>query len=141
MRKDVAFACQHPKMSERRACKLLSIRRSSYRYEPRPDHNAELRTALEELARKKPQWGYRMLSDVLHKQGHSASPMRIYRLYRAAGLKLRRLKKKRLIRTPARPRTWCTGTRNGPWTSCTTRWLQDAGFACWLWWIRSHGSV
>ena len=101
MRKDVAFACQHPKMSERRACKLLSIRRSSYRYEPRPDHNAELRTALEELARKKPQWGYRMLSDVLHKQGHSASPMRIYRLYRAAGLKLRRLKKKRLIRTPA----------------------------------------
>ena len=101
MRKDVAFACQHPKMSERRACKLLSIRRSSYRYEPRPDHNAELRGDLIELARKKPQWGYRILADVLNKQGRSASYMRIYRLYRASGLKLRRLKKKRLIRTPA----------------------------------------
>lgn len=42
-----------------------------------------------------------MPGEVLGKQGHAASPMRIYRLYRAAGLKLRRLKKKRLIRTPA----------------------------------------
>jgi len=97
----VAFACQQFPLSERRACKLLTIGRSSYRYEPRPDHNAELRTALEELARKKTQWGYRMLSEVLSKQGHKASPMRVYRLYRAAGLKIRRLKKKRLIRTPA----------------------------------------
>jgi putative transposase len=101
VRKDVAFACDEFPVSERRACRLLVIRRSSYRYEPRPDHNAELRTALEELARKKPQWGYRMLGDVLNKQGHAASAMRIYRLYRAAGLKIRRLKKKRLIRTPA----------------------------------------
>jgi len=101
MRKDVALACQQFPVSERRACKLLAIGRSSYLYEPRPDHNAELRVALEELARKKPQWGYRMLGEVLDKQGHPASSMRIYRLYRAAGLKLRRLKKKRLIRTPA----------------------------------------
>ena len=101
MRKDVAFACQQFPISERRACKLLAIGRSSYRYEPRPDHNAGLRVELEELARKKPQWGYRILGEVLNKLGHAASPMRIYRLYRAAGLKIRRLKKKRLIRTPA----------------------------------------
>jgi putative transposase len=100
MRKDVAFVDREFLVSERRACKLLAIGRSSYRYEPRADHNAELRSALEELARKKPQWGYRMLGEVLEKQGHAASAMRIYRLYRAAGLKLRRLKKKRLIRTP-----------------------------------------
>jgi putative transposase len=101
MRKDVAFGCDEFLVSERRACRLLVIRRSSYRYEPRPDHNAELRTALEELARKKPQWGYRMLGAVLNKQDHAASAMRIYRLYKAAGLKIRRLEKKRLIRTPA----------------------------------------
>ena len=47
----MAFACQQFSMSERRACKLLAIDRSSYRYEPRPDHNAALRGALEELAR------------------------------------------------------------------------------------------
>jgi putative transposase len=100
MRKDVAFASREFPVSERHACKLLAVGRSSYRYEPRQDHNAELRTELEELARKKPQWGYRMLCEVLNKQGHAASPMRVYWLYRAAGLKLRRLKKKRLIRTP-----------------------------------------
>ena len=57
MRKDVAFACQQFPISERRACKLLGIGRSSYRYEPRPDHNAELAPALDELARKKPAMG------------------------------------------------------------------------------------
>ena len=97
----MAFACGEFPVSERRACKLLNIRRSSYRYEPRPDRNAELRTALIDLARKKPQWGYRILGDVLNKQGHRASEMRIYRMYRAESLKLRWLKKKRLIRTPA----------------------------------------
>ena len=40
MRKDVALACEQFVVSERRACKLLAIGRSSYRYEPRPDHNA-----------------------------------------------------------------------------------------------------
>ena len=29
--------------SERTACKLLGVERSSYRYEPRPNRNAELR--------------------------------------------------------------------------------------------------
>jgi putative transposase len=101
MRTDVAFSIEHYRMSERQACKLVDMDRSSYRYEPQPDHNAELRAELEVLARKKPQWGYRMLGEVLNKHGHRASPMRIYRLYSAAGLKLRRLKKKRLIRTPA----------------------------------------
>lgn len=101
VRQNVAFACREFSVSERRACKLLAIRRSSYRYEPRPDRNADLRSELVKLARKKPQWGYRMLGDVLNKQGHKASSMRIYRLYRAASLKLRRLKKKRLIRTPS----------------------------------------
>ena len=42
MRKDVAFACEQFQVSERRACKLMGLDRSSYRYEPRPDHNAAL---------------------------------------------------------------------------------------------------
>jgi putative transposase len=54
MRKDVAFACERFQVSERRACKVLGMDRSSYRYEPRPDHNAELRQELVELARQKP---------------------------------------------------------------------------------------
>jgi putative transposase len=40
---DVAFVSADFRLSERRACKLLCVERSSYRCEPRPDHDAELR--------------------------------------------------------------------------------------------------
>ena len=46
MRKDVAFASQQFEVSERRACKLIGMDRGSYRYEPRPDRNVQLRLAL-----------------------------------------------------------------------------------------------
>jgi hypothetical protein len=42
----VAFAQAEHGLSERTACKLLGVERSSYRYEPRPDRNAELREEL-----------------------------------------------------------------------------------------------
>jgi putative transposase len=98
MRKDVAFACERFQVSERRACKLLGMDRGSYRYEPRPDRNKPLRDALVSLARQKPRYGYRRLHALLTKRDHSASVMRIYRLYRAEGLAVRRLKRKRLAR-------------------------------------------
>jgi putative transposase len=85
-------------MSERHACKLVDLDRSSYRYEPRPDHNAELRQEVVELARQKPRYGYRRLRAVLSRRGSPASPQRVYRLYRKEGLMVRRLRRKRLSR-------------------------------------------
>ena len=98
MRKDVAFACEEYEVSERRACKLMGVDRGTYRYEPRPDRNVTLREALIALARQKPRYGYRRLHVLLEKRGQRASVMRIYRLYRAEGLAVRRLKRKRLSR-------------------------------------------
>jgi putative transposase len=98
-RRDVTFAVAGYEISERQACRLLELNRSSHRYEPRPDRNAELRQALLELARQKPRYGYRRLWAVLTRQGWRVSLMRIYRLYRHEGLLVRRLKRKRLIRT------------------------------------------
>jgi len=98
MRKDVAFACQQFQVSERRACKLMGMDRGSYRYEPRADRNAELREALVAIARQKPRYGYRRLHALLSRREHGASVMRIYRLYRAEGLAVRRPKRKRLSR-------------------------------------------
>ena len=100
MRKDVAFAREQFQMSERRACKLVELDRGSYRYEPRVDRNAELRDELITLARQKPRYGYRRLHALLCRRGHPASAQRVYRLYRAAGLMVRRLKRKRLTRVP-----------------------------------------
>ena len=51
--------------SERAACKLLELDRSSYRYEPKPDRNEKLRQELIEMARQKPRYGYRRLQVLL----------------------------------------------------------------------------
>ena len=56
MRADAAFAVEQFAMSERQACRLVELDRSSYRYEPRADHNADLREELVKLARQKPRY-------------------------------------------------------------------------------------
>ena len=61
----MAFAQAEHGLSERTSCKLLGVERSSYRYEPRADHNAELREELVKLARQKPRYGYRRLHALL----------------------------------------------------------------------------
>ena len=74
MRADVAFAIEQYGMSERQACKLVNVDRSSYRYEPRPDHNAQLRGELLSVARQKPRYGYRRLQVLLERGGHYLRP-------------------------------------------------------------------
>ncbi len=59
LREEVAFVSVEFRLSERTACKLLGVERSSYRYEPRPDRNIALREELVKLARQKPRYGYR----------------------------------------------------------------------------------
>jgi len=96
-RRDVALVMAEHSISQRQACKLLEVDRSTYRYEPRPDRNAKLRSALVEAARQKPRFGYRRLWVLLTtRQGFRASVGRVLRLYRKEGLAVRRLKRKRL---------------------------------------------
>lgn len=111
-RRDVALVMAEHSLSQRHACRLLEVDRSTYRYEPRPDHNAKLRTALLEAAKQKPRFGYRRLWVLLTtRQGFKASIGRVQRLYREEGLAVRRQKRKRLrnrngepVDQPAQPR-------------------------------------
>ena len=74
------------------------MERSSYRYDPRPDRNAELRDTLVQLARQKPRYGYRRLHALLCRRGHAVNVKRVYRLYVEEGLMVRRKRRKRLVR-------------------------------------------
>ena len=65
MRRDVALVMTEHRITERRACRLLEVDRSTYRYEARPDHNADLREALIEVANQNRRFGYRRLWVVL----------------------------------------------------------------------------
>jgi len=94
----VAFAMEKYQVSERRACELNGMDRSSYRYEPQPDRDTQLRTRLTELARQKPRYGYRRLGILLAREGETVNHKRLLRVYQEAGLAVRRRERKRLER-------------------------------------------
>jgi putative transposase len=83
------------------SARITGVERSSYRYEPRPDRNAELRQELVKLARQKPRYGYRRLHALLSRRGHEVNVKRIYRLYVEERLMVRRKRRKRLVRERA----------------------------------------
>jgi hypothetical protein len=80
LREEVAFLSVEFRLSERTACELLGVERSSYRYELRPDRNIALREELVKLARQKPCYGYRRLHALLERRGHVVNVKRVYRL-------------------------------------------------------------
>ena len=89
-------------MSERRACGLIGVARSSCRYQAKGEGDAALRTALRELALERPRFGYRRLWVMLRRQGRDVNRKRVYRVYREEGLAVRQRKRKRVaaIRVP-----------------------------------------
>lgn len=95
----MAFAKEKYDLSERRACELNGMDRSSYRYEPEADRDAALRSKLTELARQKPRFGYRRLGVLLlERGGEVVNHKRLLRVYQQAGLGVRRRERKRLER-------------------------------------------
>jgi putative transposase len=85
-------------ISERRVCGLLGLGRSSCRYERQPDRNDELREQLVGLARERPRFGYRRLGVLLSREGQHVNHKRLFRVYREAGLSVKRNRRKKLLR-------------------------------------------
>ena len=84
-------------LSERRACGLLEITRRSFRREPRPDRNRELRERLRALAEERRRWGCPLLYRVLRREGWQINHKRVERLYREQGLSLRRRRRRKRL--------------------------------------------
>lgn len=82
-------------LSERRACHLANLGRSTARYQRRRADDAPLRTQLLALAQQHPRYGYRRLHALLRRAGWRVNRKRVERLYRAAGLVVRRSRRKR----------------------------------------------
>jgi putative transposase len=83
-------------MGVTRACGLLEISRSLYRYRSRRSPVLELRNRIAELAAIKRRYGYRRIQVLLRREGWSVNHKRTYRLYREQGLAVRRRKRKRI---------------------------------------------
>ena len=86
------------RMSERHACALVGLSRDTYRHESQASAlNVELREQIIQTAHTRKRWGYRMIHDVLRPQFPGINHKRVYRLYTAEGLSIRKRKKAKRI--------------------------------------------
>jgi len=85
--------------TQRRACRVLGVNRTAYRYEPvkLPDED-EVRTEIIYLACNYGRVGYRMVTDMMRNKGNLINHKRVERIWREEGLKLpqKQTKKPRL---------------------------------------------
>jgi putative transposase len=112
LRQEVSWLRENYQASQQRICGLMQIAVSSYRYRSTRS-DAALRERLVELARKKPRFGYRRLHVLLLGSGERVNHKRVFRVYREAGLAVRRKARKRLVRVGS-PRPALTGA-NQEW--------------------------
>jgi putative transposase len=93
----------------------MSIAVSSYRYRSRRSDQF-LREKLLRLAREKPRYGYRRLQVLLEREGDKVNHKRLLRVYREAGLCLKRKKRRHCVRV---------GTPRPQLTAANQEWALD----------------
>ncbi len=85
------------RLSERRACGLVGLGRSTCRYQARRAEWPALRERLHALAAERRRFGYRRLYILLRREGYRVNLKRVYRLYRDDGLAVRRRRRRRRV--------------------------------------------
>jgi putative transposase len=104
-------------MSERHACRLLGMGRSTYRYRARKaERDMSLRARLKELAAKRMRFGYR-LTAMLVREGISVNHKHVYRLYCEEGLAMRIRQRRRI--------GWTGGVSSPGASRPNERWSMD----------------
>lgn len=105
-------------VSQRHACWLIDLARSTRRYCAHPSlHNEELRKRLHELAEQRPRFGSPRLHALIRREGFAVNHKRTERIYREEGLTLKRRRRRRLVRIGQ-------GPRDGP-RRMNERWSLD----------------
>ncbi len=88
------------RVSERRACRVAGVPRSSCRYRSRAKDQAALRLRLRDLAAARVRYGYRRLHVLLQREGWRVNHKRVYRLYREEGLGIRVKRRRKRVSGP-----------------------------------------
>jgi putative transposase len=103
-------------MSERRACGLIGVHRSTARYEAHARDDAPLRQQIRAMAMERRRFGYRRLTEMIGRRGQRVNHKRVYRIYCEEALSLRRRRRKRMAGR-SRPASFVAPTRpNQRWS-------------------------
>jgi len=116
-RRAAGWLCRRHVVSVRRACRVLALAESTYRYRSFRSEPAGLRARLLELAAERPRFGYRRLHILLVREGWSINHKRIQRMYREEKLAVRRKRRKRIAQTARQPKVMPEGPNE--------RWSMD----------------
>lgn len=96
-RQCVAYLVAEKEYSQRRACQLVGISRSSTRYATvQKEGEAELREEIRDLANRNKTYGYRRITALLRREGSKiVNKKRVHRIWKAEGLQLARRKRRK----------------------------------------------
>ncbi|MBI1390502.1 MAG: IS3 family transposase [bacterium] len=108
-------------ISERHACRLLVIRRSTYRSQAHLRDDRALRLRIKELSETYVRYGYRRLHILLLREGWRINHKVVHRIYREEGLSLRLKTRKKRGNQPKLPLT----TPNRPNECWTMDFMSD----------------
>jgi putative transposase len=102
-------------VSDRRACRLVHLARSRWQYHPHRPDDGPLAAALAVTAAARPRWGYRRLALRLTRDGWMVNRKRVLRVYREAGLRSRKRRRRKQVSPPRIPRP-VAAAANTQWT-------------------------
>lgn len=104
VRKEQTIYAMKRGLSQRRACTLLSISRSSLTYISRmPVKDEAVIQAMQKLSGQYPRFGYRRIKILLSREGLSMSAERCARIWGAAGLQVPKKKRRRINKASCQP--------------------------------------
>jgi len=84
-------------VTERRACDVIAISRSVFRYRSIRDGQVALRMRINEIAAVRVRYGYKRIHVLLRREGWSINHKRVYRIYCEEGLNLRAKRPRRRV--------------------------------------------
>ena len=89
-RKAVVQLMEIFQVSQRRACDVLQVDRSSMRYQSRRGNDAELRDAIKRVSRERRRFGYRRIHVMIAREGFEVNHKKVRRIYVEEKLQVRR---------------------------------------------------
>jgi putative transposase len=110
----VRHAVKQHELSQRRACRLIGMSRSVWRYKSRRPPDTELRAKVREIARKRQRFGHLRITALLRREGLRVNHKRIHRICREERLLVPRRRRKRLQRQSV-PGSQAATRRNHRW--------------------------
>lgn len=89
-------------VSDRRACRVAGVHRSTWRYESRRVEEVALKQRIRDIAETRTRYGYLRVHALLRREGWPINRKRVYRLYCEMGLQMRHKVPKRRVKAKLR---------------------------------------